>query len=354
MKNHLLIMNSKERVLTTLNLQKPDRVPFVEMTVDNVFIQKYLKNNPPESLESKFTFNDDPVLSVTTVGDSRKEAEILCARLGIDAVGISFWIKHEGIVKQKGGHGLLVGGTIHSVEDAKKIRLPDPDDERLYKPVSDFIKEYRDMGKALYSIMNLCSDPVIFGIGFENFCVALYTQPDLVHELFELYANWSAKAARNLSELDLDFLWSSDDIAFKTATYVSPEEIRQWFIPYYKKVTENISKPWIYHSDGMLYDVLDDLLSLGMNALHPVEPGAMDIKVLKEKYGNRIALCGHIDVDKLSTGTPEEIDVLVKQAIEDAAYEGGYICGSANSIPKYADPANVEAMSKAIMKYGEY
>jgi len=347
-------MNSRERVLATLKMQKPDRVPFVEMTVDNVFIQKYLGNNPPDSLESKYRFTDDPVLNVVTVGDTRKESEEICDRLGIDAVGISFWIKHEGIVKQKGGHGLVVGGAIHSVEDAKKIRLPDPDDERLYKPVRDFIKEYRDMGKALYSIMNLCSDPVILGMGFENFSVAIYTQPDLVHELFELYGNWSAKVARNLSELDLDFLWSSDDIAFKTSTYVSPEEIRKWFMPHYKKVTDNISKPWIYHSDGMLYDVLDDLLSLGMSGLHPVEPGSMDLRVLKEKYGHRITLIGHIDVDKLSTGTPEEIDALVKQAIEDAAYGGGYICGSANSIPNYADPANVEAMSKAILKYGKY
>ncbi len=347
-------MNSKERVLATLNLEQPDRVPFVEFTIDNVFVEKYLKNNPPPSLQSKFQFIDDPVLSVTTIGDSRQEAEILCDRLGLDAVGISFWVKHKGIVKKKGGYGLIAGGTIHSAEDVRKIKLPDPDDERLYKPVRDFIKEYRDMGKALYSIMNLCSDPVILGMGFENFSVSLYTQPGLVQELLELYGNWSAKVARNLSELDLDFLWSSDDIAFKTSTYVSPEEIRKWFMPHYKKVTDNILKPWIYHSDGMLYDVLDDLLTLGMNGLHPVEPGAMDLRVLKEKYGNRITLCGHIDVDKLSTGTPEEIDALVKQAIEDAAHGGGYICGSANSIPKYAQPANVEAMSKAIQKYGQY
>jgi len=125
-------------------------------------------------------------------------------------------------------------------------------------------------------------------------------------------------------------------------------------MPHYKKVTDNISKPWIYHSDGMLYDVLDDLLSLGMSGLHPVEPGSMDLRVLKGKYGHQITLIGHIDVDKLSTGTPEEIDALVKQATEDAAHGGGYICGSANSIPNYADPANVEAMSKAILKYGKY
>ena len=91
-----------------------------------------------------------------------------------------------------------------------------------------------------------------------------------------------------------------------------------------------------------------------MNGIHPVEPEAMDIKILKEKYGKQVTFCGHIDVDKLSTGTPAEIDKLVKNAIKNAAQSGGYICGSSNSITQYCDPDNVEAMSKAIYKYGKY
>lgn len=61
-------------------------------------------------------------------------------------------------------------------------------------------------------------------------------------------------------------------------------------MPQYKKVADNFSIPWIYHSDGMLYDVLDDLVTLGMNAIHPVEPLAMVIKLLKEKYGSHIVI----------------------------------------------------------------
>jgi uroporphyrinogen-III decarboxylase len=191
-------------------------------------------------------------------------------------------------------------------------------------------------------------------MGFEIFSISIYTQPDLVEELMGLYSDWQAKVIKNLCELDLDFIWTTDDIAFKTSTYISPEDIRQFLMPHYRKVADNFSKPWIYHSDGMLYNVLDDLLSLGMNGIHPIEPGAMDIRVLKERYGKRVALCGHIDVDRLSTGTPEEVDALVKKATRDAAEGGGYICGSSNSIAQYCDPANVEAMCKAIKKYGKY
>jgi uroporphyrinogen decarboxylase len=98
--------------------------------------------------------------------------------------------------------------------------------------------------------------------------------------------------------------------------------------------------------------ILDDLLSLGMNGLHPIEPGAMDLALLKQRYGKKLCLCGHINVDTLCRGTPEEIDALVKQAVAIAAPGGGYIAGSSNSIPYFARPANVRAMCTAIQKYG--
>jgi len=347
-------MNSKERVLSVLTMRKPDRVPFIDLTIDPVFVKKYLEYYSLEYAEPKKTVDDGPVVIMPTVANTRQKTEILCQRLGLDALGISFWIKHMGIIEERGGQGLVTAGGIQSLDDIKNIKLPDPDDEGIYQPVIDFIKKYRNTDKALYCVTNLGSDPVILGMGFENFCISVYTQPALIEEMMQLYSNWQVKAVKNLCELDVDFLWTTDDIAFKTATYISPEEIRQFLMPHYREVAVNFSKPWIFHSDGMLYEIMEDLLSLGMNAIHPVEPEAMDIKVLKEKYGKQVAFCGHIDVDKLSTGTPEEIDELVKKVIQNAAQGGGYICGSSNSITRYCHPANVEAMCKAIKKYGKY
>jgi uroporphyrinogen decarboxylase len=59
-------------------------------------------------------------------------------------------------------------------------------------------------------------------------------------------------------------------------------------------------------------------------------------------------------LDTLSRGTPQDVEVLVKQAIAVAAPGGGYIIGSSNSIPYYANPANVRAMCTAIQDYGMY
>ena len=235
-----------------------------------------------------------------------------------------------------------------------RLELPDPDSERLYESCRSFVERYRDSGLARFCFLNLGSDPVILGMGFQNFCLALHDDRALVEDALDLYSDWYARAVRNLCELDFDFLWAGDDIAFKTSTFVSPSVFRRLFMPAYRRVAEQMTKPWIFHSDGNLVPVLDDLLTLGMSGLHPIEPGAMDLGALKRRYGDRLCLCGRISVDALSRGTPEEVERLVRKAILVAAPGGGYIAGSSNSITAYCKPENVRAMQRAIARYGRH
>jgi uroporphyrinogen decarboxylase len=101
--------------------------------------------------------------------------------------------------------------------------------------------------------------------------------------------------------------------------------------------------------------LLDDLLTLGFDALHPLEPGPMDIEAVKRDYGDRLCLVGNIDLHyTLTLGTPEEVDAEVKQRIETIGMGGGYMISSANSITSYCKIENVRAMIEAIRKYGAY
>ena len=121
----------------------------------------------------------------------------------------------------------------------------------------------------------------------------------------------------------MDFLWFADDLAFKTEPYVSPRIFRQMFLPRFRHVADQITKPWIFHSDGNLMPLLDDLLSLGMNGLNPIEPGAMDLGDLKRRYGRNLCLAGHISVDTLARGSEAEVEGLVRDAIRVAGPGGG-------------------------------
>jgi uroporphyrinogen decarboxylase len=100
--------------------------------------------------------------------------------------------------------------------------------------------------------------------------------------------------------------------------------------------------------------MMDIWLKLGQSGIHPIEPEAMDIRQLKKEYGSRVCLIGNVDVDLLSTGTPEEIEKVVRELIRDIAPGGGYILSSGNSIPSYAKVQNVIAMGEALHEYGSY
>ncbi len=347
-------MSSRERVLSAIHCLPSDRVPFLESTIDEAIALALLGIPRPSNLKGgELGTGDDPVLTGQLLGSENYSADDLIDLLGLDGIGMYLFLKHGGRQEEVDGHYMVAGGSIQKVADLERFQIPDPDDLSIYEPYRRFLKKYEETGLARYCFLNLGSDPVILGMGFENFSVAIYENRHLLEELFEFYTSWYARAVVHLCELDFDFLWFGDDLAFKTAPYVSPKTFRELFIPHFRKVVENIKKPWLFHSDGNLYPILDDLLDLGMNGLHPIEPGAMDLADLKKRYGKKLCLVGHINVDTLSRGTPEEIEELVRQAISIAAPGGGYIAGSSNSIPYYAQPENVLAMAKAIQKYGK-
>jgi len=110
-----------------------------------------------------------------------------------------------------------------------------------------------------------------------------------------------------------------------------------------------------FHSDGNLFPLLPDLMTLSMNAIHPIQPAAMDIARMKREYGNRVSIAGNIDLDyTLTLGTTDEVDAEVRQRVETVGPGGGYMVTSANSLTDYCKIENVLAMAEAVKKYGKY
>jgi hypothetical protein len=355
-------MTSRERLLAALRCAEPDRVPFLESAIDEPVALALLGEPAPDDLVGgELGTGTEPVFVGHLLGSPRYDEMALVRSLGLDGVGMYCFARHGGVQTKVGGHYMVAGGSIKRRADLARLtardgdlHLPDPDDPALYEPYVRFLAETRDTGLARYCFLNLASDPVILGMGFDAFALALYDDRGLVEDLFDYYSHWYARVAKHLSALDFDFLWFGDDIAFKTAPYVSPRVFRQLFLPRYRRVADQITKPWIFHSDGNLMPILDDLLSLGMSGLHPIEPGAMDLGLLKRRYAGNLCLVGHISVDTLSRGAPEDVTALTRQAIEVAGPGGGYVAGSSNSIAYYCKAENVRAMQQAIVRYGRY
>ena len=358
-------MTPRERVLAFLRRETPDRVPWVENEVEEE-------------------------LQVKIMGTTEYDPADLCRKLGMDGFGYHFpkgigaaasqalqsaesvkaafyypnkitfdfvppWIAEMGTDDETGRtyikKGLLTSWD--SLELFDKF-LPDPDHPARYERVAQWLKEYRGE-YAVFARIRLGAASTLEGMGLDVFGYMVYDDPELVHEIHRRFSAWSARVVKHLNELDFDFLWANDDVAGNNGPFMSHRVLREFLLPHMKTVAQKIKKPWIYHSDGDLFPVLPDLLTLGMNAIHPIQPAAMDIGRMKREYGDRVAIAGNIDLDyTLTRGTPEEVDAEVRERIATAGRGGGYMITSANSLTNYCRVENVLAMAEAIRKYGSY
>ena len=97
----------------------------------------------------------------------------------------------------------------------------------------------------------------------------------------------------------------------------------------------------------------DDLLSLGMAGLHPLEVGAMDIFALKRRIGEQVALVGNVDMGLLAAGDPPDVERAVGELADRLSAGGGYLLSSGNSISADVQPRNVVAMGRALTNWNQ-
>ena len=247
-------------------------------------------------------------------------------------------------------------GPIQSIKDFENHPWPDIKDidfsglEEANKSLPEGMKIIARAGEIFVYTWEL--------MGYEKFSYALVENPRLAELLIEKIGNF----IYNICEIEVQFenvgaLWYSDDIAYTEGLMVSPQFLRKYLFPWIKKIGDLAKKrniPCLYHTDGKLWDVMDDIIACGINGLHPIEPKAMDAREVKKRYGNRLCLVGNIDLDLLVRKDPEYIRGMVKDKIKELGQGGGYCAGSSNTIPEYVPLENYIAMQEAIFEYGKY
>jgi len=237
-------------------------------------------------------------------------------------------------------------GVINTFEEFKKYQFPNKldFDYSKFEQVKDLLPEGMGVVGQYGDIFTMTWEMM----GFEGFSYALFDKPDLIKMLNDKLGYLVFSMFEYFAQSDVvDILWFSDDIAYTNALMMSPKVLHTYFFPWLKKIgdlAKAANKPLLYHTDGVLWDVFDDIIDCGVDAIHPIEPKAMDIADVKEKVGDRLCLLGHVDVDLLSRGTEEEVRQKVRDNIEKAGYNGGYCVGSGNSVPEYVKFENYLAM----------
>ena len=348
-------MNKIERVTTALLGGIPDKVPYMYNTVmQNV--QEGIVGHAID--EPTYTGRNSTGWLGSWADGPAVEPALTCvpevARLlDLDAISIQVLPPLFVHAVMQNGEACVAGGRIATEDDLNCCRdaMPDPDDPALFRKIETMIRRYKGEF-ALGARIRLGASPTILSMGMENLAASLADEDGLLSGVIELYTDWSRRLNRNLSELEFDFFWAFDDIAFSHGMMFSPAVFRQYFKEPMKRAASTIRKPWIYHSDGDYSPVLDDILDIGANAIHPLEKGSMDSRWLVEHYGRKLALVGNVDIDHILHDAPlEAVDREVKACMDLFGPGGGYIISDSNSIPSFCNPQNIVEMSRAVQKY---
>ena len=349
---------------TLLRQGEPDYVPIVEFGIDS---------------DVKTAFLGRPITTL------RDEVEFW-VKAGYDFVPVQAGIRsvirpgHSAAEKASGARSLLLRksqtaysiyteesrsmdwaekrrGVITSMEEFEGFAWPDPD--KLDLSVFEEIKEYLPPGMKVIAFLGWVFTSVWTLMGLETFCFALFEQPELIRRMYDRV--WAIQSRVLLRLLQFDAIGAiahPDDLAYSEALMVSPAHFREYVFPWYRWSCAMVRERGlvnIYHSDGRLDTVLGDILACGFDALHPVEPKAMDIVELKRKVGGRVCLIGNIDLGyTLTRGTPREVEEEVRERILTVGRGGGYCLGSSNSVTSYVPLENFNAMRAAAFRYGRY
>ena len=156
------------------------------------------------------------------------------------------------------------------------IKWPDPDSFD-YSALEDAAGLLPAGAKLIVSIGYIYAT-VTRLMGFQNFCEKLIDDPDLVARVFERVGQIQLRVFENVVTMDaVGATWQPDDVAYVSGTMIAPKHLRQHVWPWYRemcRVSRQLGKPIIYHSDGKLDPIMDDILDVGFTSLHPIEPEA--------------------------------------------------------------------------------
>ncbi len=350
-------MTPKERFLTALSLKQPDKVPIYDFLFSPLLFE--------EALGKKVTAYE------------AVDAVECAKRLGMDGVWIPIggyggyspqylgedtYVDEWGTTYQHNEMSWPIDGPcaypIKTWEDYENWRAPDPDDPARVAPMKEALK-YNEDNLAVLAGVNGPFTIASMLMGLEEMSVAFYTEPRLIEALLHDGAEFSIKAGLHLLDAGAHAIIVSDDLGYTNSLFAAPEMMRKYIFPELRRMVAAFSQRGakvIFHCDGNINEILEEVATLGINGLHPIERKAnMDLGLVKRQYGGLICPFGNVNSSStLAYGSRDEIISEVKECLRIAGQGGGYIIGSDHSLSQGVPVENALLMIETAQKYREY
>ena len=303
-------MLPRERVLTALRFEEPDRVP--------IYIWIFGQPGVIDDIVARYgTF------------------EAFCDALDVDmtqAFPAKGFLKQAAPPNSPNSEYEPAYGWVYTLDGALEAEFTDPDDPEIYTTIRAEIEHHKGRrGRAVF-----VQTPGVFEaangvIGQAQNLMELALRPDLCRQLYQRIARWSARYAQNCLQLGADVIHISDDWGMNDAMMFRPQTWWEVIYPAEKVICDAVKHQGgllSLHSDGYITPVLDGVAELGFRVMHPVQESAgMDPVQVKRDYFGRLGIYGGLDVrTMLGRGLPRaQLADEVRRVMNTLKPGGGYI-----------------------------
>jgi uroporphyrinogen decarboxylase len=398
-------MNSRERILKSLNHKEPDRIPRDLGGTESSGLTAYslhklnnlleLKNTPkifepyqyvayiPDELRDKFridTANLTPEPKKWIEVNNPMAFTVLLPELWKEEYiedGSTVIRKDNGTISAKrcknGYYFDPVNPPLQHLEKAEEL---DKHKEIIFSfdyPAfaDESLEDIKLRSEEIYkqnkcTVFNLCCHILAAGQllrGYEIFMIDLLTNEKMVNKLFDLliegYCDRIDRFTYYLKNT-IDVVLLNDDLGTQNGPMLPPSIYRSLIKPYQSRLFSHVkkvfNKPILFHSCGAIREFIPDLIEMGVDALNPVQVSAegMNIRELKKDFGKDITFWGGgIDTQTvLNRKTPDEIVDHIRETVDIMAPGGGFVFCQVHNIQPDVPPENIIAMYNALVNIG--
>jgi uroporphyrinogen decarboxylase len=257
------------------------------------------------------------------------------------------------------GTGKYTEPSGHPLADERALEsysTPDPNRPSLYAEARRVIGDYKDE----YWIVGVTPTTIFETAwalrGYEQLLLDMATDPVKANRVLDFPYGYHKTVTQHLVELGVDMIWLGDDVGGQHAMLMSPKMWRAYLKPRMADLIASLRaiNPAIkvaYHTDGVVYPIIPELIEIGIDVLNPVQPMAMSPEKLKQEYGERLCFWGSIDIQQtMPFGTPDEVKKEVISRLQTIGKDGGLIIGPTHNLQLDTPLENLWALVDTVQK----
>jgi uroporphyrinogen decarboxylase len=264
-------MNSKERVLATLERKPTDRTPIDCWLYQKQFVEQLAADYGPRE-QFLDEFNVDIFVGFVPYPNQlgRKVTVTELAEIDLGDPGDAKWLAHTDWNYDFAGVN-----------------------------VRQAVEQQGDKRAIMAHLWGIVEGSSTF-LGIENCWMNMAAEPELMAAWFDRYADWLCGLADSCLAAGANIITLSDDWGSNQTMLFSPRMWRRMIRPYAGRVVQHVRSRGGYvnlHSDGYIMQIMDDLVEMGYHSLHPLqESSGMDPRTIKQQYGDKLVIYGSLDV----------------------------------------------------------